>query len=60
MESELPTLGILPLTLLRSVARQVSELGHMNDMPSFFLSETLKYLYLIFDDDNWAHGLEPQ
>jgi mannosidase alpha-like ER degradation enhancer 2 len=27
----------------------------MNEMPSFFLSETLKYLYLIFDDDNILH-----
>ena len=24
-------------------------------MESFFLSETLKYLYLIFDDDNFIH-----
>ena len=24
-------------------------------MPSFFLSETLKYLYLLFDDDNFVH-----
>jgi ER degradation enhancer, mannosidase alpha-like 2 len=28
---------------------------HMNEMPSFFLSETLKYLFLIFDDDNVLH-----
>jgi mannosidase alpha-like ER degradation enhancer 2 len=27
----------------------------MDDMPSFFLSETLKYLYLAFDDDNILH-----
>jgi mannosidase alpha-like ER degradation enhancer 1 len=27
----------------------------MNRMDSFFLAETLKYLYLIFDDDNWVH-----
>ena len=26
-----------------------------NEMPSFFLSETLKYLYLTFDDDNILH-----
>lgn len=25
-------------------------------MPSFFLSETLKYLYLLFDDDNALHA----
>ena len=29
-------------------------------MPSFFLSETLKYLYLLFeDDDHWLHS-DPQ
>merc|ERR1740124_486731 len=27
----------------------------VNEMPSFFLSETLKYLYLIFDEDNILH-----
>lgn len=27
----------------------------MDEMPSFFLSETLKYLYLTFDDDNVMH-----
>lgn len=27
----------------------------MDEMPSFFLSETLKYLYLIFDEDNFLH-----
>lgn len=27
----------------------------MDDMPSFFMSETLKYLYLTFDDDNILH-----
>lgn len=26
-----------------------------NDMPSFFLSETLKYLYLTFDEENIMH-----
>lgn len=31
------------------------ELELEDDMPSFFLSETLKYLYLIFDDDNFLH-----
>ena len=25
-------------------------------MPSYFLSETLKYLYLTFDDRNFLHG----
>jgi Glycosyl hydrolase family 47 len=27
-----------------------------NEMPSFFLSETIKYLYLTFDDDNIIHN----
>ena len=27
----------------------------MDEMPSFFLSETLKYLYLTFDEDNVLH-----
>lgn len=27
-----------------------------NDMPSFFLSETLKYLYLTFDEENVLHN----
>jgi mannosidase alpha-like ER degradation enhancer 2 len=27
----------------------------VNEMPSFFLSETLKYLYLAFDEDNIMH-----
>jgi hypothetical protein len=26
-----------------------------NNMPSYFLSETLKYLYLLFDEDNFIH-----
>lgn len=26
-----------------------------DSMPSFFLSETLKYLYLLFDEDNFVH-----
>lgn len=34
---------------------QVSSMKLSNSMPSFFISETLKYLYLIFDDDNWVH-----
>ena len=27
-------------------------------MSSFFLAETCKYLYLLFDDDNWLHRYE--
>ena len=31
-------------------------INHHNEMPSFFLSETIKYLYLLFDsDDNILH-----
>ncbi|KAI8586342.1 glycoside hydrolase [Geranomyces variabilis] len=30
---------------------------HDDRMESFFLSETLKYLYLLFDDDNFVHTL---
>ena len=36
----------------------VSNIGTMqlaNSMPSYFLSETCKYLYLLFDDDNFVH-----
>nr|CUU00276.1 hypothetical transcript [Hymenolepis microstoma] len=30
-----------------------------NRMESFFLSETVKYLYLLFDDDNFLHRTPP-
>lgn len=30
----------------------------LNEMPSYFLSETLKYLYLLFDDNNMMHSDE--
>ena len=29
-----------------------------DSMPSFFLAETLKYLFLVFDDDNFIHQSE--
>ena len=29
-----------------------------DDMPSYLMSETFKYLYLIFDDDNFLHKSE--
>ena len=32
-----------------------SRMRLMDEMPSFFLSETLKYLYLLFDDNNILH-----
>ena len=28
-------------------------------MESFFIAETLKYLYLLFDEDHWLHQSEP-
>jgi len=33
----------------------VHTLGHEDTMPSFFLAETAKYLYLLFDRDNFIH-----
>ncbi|KJA15404.1 glycoside hydrolase family 47 protein [Hypholoma sublateritium FD-334 SS-4] len=35
-----------------SISDVDSGLRHMDEMPSFFLAETLKYLYLLFDDAN--------
>ena len=37
---------------LKSVVTKVKS----DHMPSYFLSETLKYLYLTFDDGNFLHG----
>lgn len=37
-------------------ARVVQLLQLEDRMTSFFLAETCKYLYLLFDDDNFAHG----
>eukprot|EP00043_Microstomoeca_roanoka_P019332 m.216195 g.216195 ORF g.216195 m.216195 type:complete len:611 (-) comp16982_c0_seq1:63-1895(-) len=34
----------------------VTKMSHEDRMESFFLSETLKYLYLLFDDDNVLHS----
>jgi mannosidase alpha-like ER degradation enhancer 2 len=34
---------------------QTEKVKLMDEMPSFFLSETLKYLYLTFDEDNVLH-----
>jgi len=31
----------------------------LDTTPSYFLSETLKYLYLLFDDENWVFGDDP-
>ncbi len=38
---------------------QVSANTPADSMESFFLSETLKYLYLIFDEENWVHKESP-
>ncbi|CAM9366589.1 unnamed protein product [Ectocarpus sp. 13 AM-2016] len=35
--------------------RDVEDSSLDEQMPSFFLSETLKYLYLLFDEDNFIH-----
>ncbi|CAM9853566.1 unnamed protein product [Ascophyllum nodosum] len=35
--------------------RDVGDCTLDEQMPSFFLSETLKYLYLLFDEDNFLH-----
>ena len=34
-----------------------SRMKLMDEMPSFFLSETLKYLYLLFDDNNMNRNI---
>ena len=39
----------------QSTKKQRGKVRLMNEMPSFFLSETLKYLYLTFDDKNILH-----
>ncbi|KAF8154971.1 glycoside hydrolase family 47 protein [Crassisporium funariophilum] len=47
-----------------SVHGITGQVRHLDDMPSWFLAETLKYLYLLFDDissitaDNWIFNTE--
>lgn len=36
--------------------KNVKEKTHDDKMHSFFLAETCKYLYLLFDDDNFVHN----
>jgi len=36
--------------------KSIPKIRTANEMPSFFLSETLKYLFLAFDDDNILHN----
>ena len=36
--------------------RSVVDMRVDDHMTSFFLAETLKYLYLLFDDDNWLNA----
>ncbi|CAM9806758.1 unnamed protein product, partial [Discosporangium mesarthrocarpum] len=38
--------------------RDVRDWSLEDQMPTFFLSETLKYLYLLFDEDNFLHKKE--
>lgn len=38
-----------------SAIDNVDELTYMNRMDSYFLAETIKYLYLLFDTDNWVN-----
>jgi hypothetical protein len=35
--------------------KSVSDLSLEDHTPSFFLAETLKYLFLLFDEENWAN-----
>ena len=46
--------GVSPKTTGKLKADR-NRIGLMDEMPSFFLSETLKYLYLLFDDENILH-----
>lgn len=39
-----------------SIIDNVDSMGLADSMPSYFLAETLKYLYLIFDEDNFIHS----
>jgi mannosidase alpha-like ER degradation enhancer 2 len=47
-------------TSTSSTNKQRHPVKLLNEMPSFFLSETLKYLYLTFDDDNFLHNDDDQ
>ena len=38
-----------------AAVKNVASLELDDTMPSFFLAETVKYLYLLFDDDNFIH-----
>ena len=38
-----------------ATVRDIVTLELEDEMPSFFLSETTKYLYLLFDEDNFVH-----
>ena len=39
-----------------AAVNDVSTLELEDAMPSYFLAETLKYVFLLFDDENWSHG----
>ena len=45
----------LTLTLSLTLTRTRTRRNQVDSMPSFFLSETCKYLFLLFDDNNFVH-----
>jgi len=47
--------GLNPATGNINAYENPDQVKLSNEMPSFFLSETIKYLYLTFDDDNIIH-----
>jgi hypothetical protein len=47
--------GLNPMTGNLNAYQKPDQVKLFNEMPSFFLSETIKYLYLTFDDDNILH-----
>eukprot|EP00934_Nitzschia_sp_Nitz4_P009442 Nitzschia sp. Nitz4//scaffold275_size25065//4856//8761//NITZ4_008331-RA/size25065-processed-gene-0.0-mRNA-1//1//CDS//3329545294//9432//frame0 len=47
--------NVSPVTTGKMGSKLEGEVHQLDDMPSFFLSETLKYLFLTFDDENMLH-----
>ena len=39
-----------------TMKQMIHSFQQVDNMPSYFLSETVKYLYLIFDEDNFIHN----
>ena len=46
---------VKPTTTGSMAGESLHGVRHLNEMPSFFLSETLKYLFLTFEDENLLH-----